>query len=202
MNNRLRWSEDMENTIKELKYRNHRLRHMQRYFDTKTLKIFGHGLIMSKLCSNLPAYGYRFLRFEESDPKNCLISQLQIEQNEMMRTILKVKRQDKVSIESMLRTLNMCSVNQLIAKDTMMETWKTLEFEIESMYSTLNQRRGDRRENRGENKHIHSRTKDPKSFPRIAEKLWNGAPAETKETNLIEVAKKKITEYIKKIIPV
>ena len=74
LNNRLRWSEDMENTIKELKYRNHRLRQMQRYFDTKTLKIFGHGLIMSKLCSNLPAYGYRFLRLEESDPKNGLIN--------------------------------------------------------------------------------------------------------------------------------
>ena len=194
--NDLSWKEDIENTIKEAKYRNLKLRQAQRYFNTETLRVLGHGLVMSKLCSNLPAYGYSYLRVQDSDPKNILITKMQVEQNEMMRTVLKVKRTDKISTKEMLKTLKMKSINQTIAKDVLLETWKTKEFKIEDMYSRLNQKRGDGRMTRGTKNPIRTLTRDPSSFPCIAEKLWNSCPEKIRKSNILDIVKKEIGEFV------
>ena len=74
-------------------------------------------------------YGLQLLgkiRWSDSDTQTCHFKDLQKAQNKLVRFLNKTRISDKVSTSSMLKKLNMCSVNQLNAKIKLTEMWKSV----------------------------------------------------------------------------
>ena len=73
-------------------------------------------------------YGLQLLgsvRWKDLDPSNQDMEAIQKCQNKSLRVLTSTKISDKVSIKSMLKKLNMLSVNQINAQIKLIEMWKS-----------------------------------------------------------------------------
>ena len=97
--------------------------------DKKELIIIGDGLILSKIRYCLSIIGSR-IRTNELERVNFMMHELQLNQNNVMRTILKVKLSDKMSIAKLLQSCGWLSVNQTAIKTTLLEARKVIKFNV------------------------------------------------------------------------
>ena len=67
------------------------------------------------------------MRLNNDDPQNGIMSELQIAQNNVMRTILTLKQSDRISVESLLDQCNWLSVNQMAINSMVLEAWKVIK---------------------------------------------------------------------------
>ena len=74
-------------------------------------------------------YGLQLLGkncWSDQDPHSGPLKELQKTQNKLLRFLNKSKISDKISTSTILKNLNMCSVNQLNAKIKLTEMWKSV----------------------------------------------------------------------------
>ena len=191
--NDFEWEEHAKKVIKRVNHGLYTLRRCQQVTGTKNLKIISSGLVSAHINYGSSVYLHPFIRIEENDPKKEQMKTLQKYQNVMLRTVLKVKVKDKVSIKSMLDKTGNLSINQMACLNILMDTWKSVKLNIKSLKCDFVPRENAR------NQSSFKEPNDKNSFIYKAIKLWNKTSIKFKTTNLTKVAKKEAMETIRRI---
>ena len=100
------------------------IKRLKNHLNDKNIQKVAESIYMSKLMYGLELLGK--IRWSDSVTKTCHFKDLQKAQNKLVRFLNKTRISDKVSTSSMLKKLNMCSVNQLNAKIKLTEMWKSV----------------------------------------------------------------------------
>ena len=113
----------------------------------------------------------------------------------MLRIILGIKLKEQIPTKEMLDNVGMLSVNQIACHSILMETWKALHLEVESISAHFQLRNSKRfaDELQGSN--------DPKSFISCAARLYNKTSKRFKQTNLTKVARIEALDTVK-LLPI
>ena len=131
-----------------------------------------------------------------NEDKTCgMMKGLQLTQNRLLRVLNGTKIKDKISVCSMLKKLNLLSVNQLAAQIKLVETWKIVNVEGHPLtldpYNNYSNCNIDLRPqpNRVFND-TYKLKKSSSSFNADAARLWNLAPDTVKSALTLNTAKK------------
>ena len=100
------------------------IKRLQKALSLDRLRKITDSIFTSKIRYGLQLYGN--VRLEENDPKNALISAIQLTQNKMAQFLNGTKIKDRIRTEQILDSLKMLSVNRLNAQIKLMEVWKSL----------------------------------------------------------------------------
>ena len=100
------------------------IKRLRNHLNDKNIQKVAESIFMSKIMYGLQLLGK--IRWVTSDPQTSQLKELQKTQNKLLRFLNKSKISDKVSTDSILKKLNMCSVNQLNAKTKLTEMWKSV----------------------------------------------------------------------------
>ena len=145
-------------------------------------------------------YGLQLLgkvRIKEEDPKNGLLSKLQVTQNRMARFLNNSKISDKISNKEIFRKNNLLSVNQLNCQIKLTEVWKSvnnpnypIQWDVKKILN--DDSRVTRSTNNVTIKEIRHSSLSSTTFINDAARLWNLAPHSIRECCSIYAAKKQI----------
>ena len=167
---------------------------------SKILKMLADGLVMSRIRYCSPVYGSEYIRLKETDPKSEILASLQKLQNRAMRLIIGKRKSDRVRVTDMIKRTGWLSVNQTFAYTSLVEMWKSKEFNIPHLHSLLQQKTYDQRTLRSVTNETMSNVRD-EPYSRVVATLWNEASDRFKKTNLLIVAKKE-AEQLARTLPV
>jgi hypothetical protein len=95
------------------------IKRLQKAISKGRLKKITDSIFTSKIRYGVQLYGN--VRLDENDPKNALISAIQLIQNKMARFLNGTRIKDKIRIEQILNNLKMLSVNRLNAQIKLVE---------------------------------------------------------------------------------
>ena len=157
------------------------------------------GLFMSKIRYGLQLYGR--VRRNDDSPMDDDLKTIQKVQNELMRYLTGCQLKDRVSVMTLLKKLNMVSVNQLNAQIKLLEIWKSVHIEEYPLKLTqLEPREGmatTRAATRGQPCDVGRTKLTQSTCISDAIKLWNEAPIEITESKTLYQAKKEIKKFAK-----
>ena len=158
-----------------------------------------HSLWISKL-----RYGLQLctkVSITTDDTKSATMKSLQLTQNRLLRALNGSKIKDRISVQSMLKTFNLLSVNQLAAQIKLIEVWKSVNVEGHplSLDPYTNPERRCLTKLRPQQNRVFNDTHKLKitshSFCTDAARVWNQAPAEIKSATTLNAAKSAILKY-------
>lgn len=202
----LDWKDHIEKLIEKLNTRTALIsRLVKTGWPAGTLSIVGEAL-----CNSLIRYGsavYATVRISEICPTNGMMKQLQLMQNNMMRTILKLKRHDQISVQTLLQETGYMSVNQMATYHTLLECYGiVVQDSIPEIRKKLMIQRSTGRETR-ESKKFLLRVQQPRrkrhiGFQHKASRVWNILPEEIKHCDKKAVFARRIRDWIIKNIPI
>ena len=139
---------------------------------------------------------YAKVRTQESDPSNVLMSKLQVSQNKMLRVLEKLQLKDGIHTKTLLENQKMLSVNQLAGNIKLTELWKATHVENYPLkityHTTAPQERVTHADSAGKLIECSGSMLSIKSCAGDGKILWNKAPINVKNANLISSAKKEI----------
>ena len=104
------------------------------------MRIFGHGMVMSKLNYACSAYGISYLGSDEKCQQVDVNKRLQKSQNDLLRVVTKngyKKNKKNAKIEDMLAETQYLSVTQLVAQQQIMSGWSIVQNNIEPLKSMI-----------------------------------------------------------------
>ena len=164
------------------------------------LKLVG-GLFTSKLRYGLQLNGK--VRISSSDPICEDFKEIQLIQNNLLRSLNDSKLRDMVSITSMLTRFGMSSVNQLNAQCKLLEIWKALnvgDYPLKSVQQTVNHDGvWTRADSRGRPLNIGKSNVVQRTCVSDAIRLWNQAPQEVTSSPNLSMAKSARKKYARKL---
>ena len=138
----------------------------------------------------------------KNDDTNCgIMNKLQILQNTMMRVILGVKREDRVTVSELLSETGYKSVNQMVVQHTLNETFNIVHHNsIPDVRKCLTEHKGTERTTRSKSRadlivHVAKKSRN-RGFLEQAARIWNSVPSEMRETSTKVTFKHKIHPYI------
>ena len=141
------------------------------------MRIFGHGMVMSKLNYACSAYGISYLRSDEKCQQVDTNKRLQKSQNDLLRVVTKngyKKNGKNAKIEDMLAETKYLSVTQLVAMQQIMSGWNVVHNDIEPLKSIILGQVNTNKELRSvTNNHIRPDAESFSSFPVQLKRLWN-----------------------------
>ena len=127
---------------------------------------------------------------------------IQLMQNKMIRMLNNVKLSDKQSTSSLLKRVNMLSVNQINAQIKLTEIWKAVNnvecpLNIIKMKDVLPER-PLRSKNETENNLLEIGLSEisKKTFINDGVRLWNSCPSVIKQSKSLFTAKKEIKKFV------
>ena len=177
------------------------IKRLQKALSLDRLRKITDSIFTSKIRYGLQLYGN--VRLEENDPKNALISAIQLTQNKMARFLNGTKIKDRIRTEQILDSLKMLSVNRLNAQIKLMEVWKSLN---DVNYPTIWPIKAEKLDimktrSAGTQKLIESGSSKlaKGTFINDAAKIWNRAPDSIKYAKSLSIAKKEIKIFVAKI---
>ena len=155
-------------------------------------------LYTSKLRYGLPLFGK--IKWNQSDTQEKWLTDLQLNQNKMLRFLNGSKISDRISTESILIKFNILSVNQLNAQIKIMEIWKALNIDHYPAKLKKVTLRNDRSKTRAvsngtlieEGKSILAKN----TFLNDAIKAWNLLPDSIKNCKTLWSAKKATKNFV------
>ena len=122
-----------------------------------------------------------------------------------MRCIQNVKLTDHISIESLLNSCNMLSINQMMIKVKLLETWKTMNLDEYAIKLKKREISTESVTTRGTSNSFFLNsgcsTIGKNSFINDAAKLWNSVPISIKNCNTIYSAIKAIRTFLE-VLPI
>ena len=158
-----------------------------------------NSLYNSKLRYGVPLYGQ--IRWTEDETSSKIFSDIQLNQNRMMRSLNHSKISDKIRTKTIFEKYNMLSVNQINAQVKLNDMWKAnnvanyptkvqTKTRLGDAPTTRSISRGDVVE--GANFSNLSRS----TFINDATKAWNRAPDSIKNCTTYYTAKKSIRQFV------
>ena len=157
------------------------------------MKKIADSIWTSKLRYGLQLYGP--VRQQISDPQSILMEKLQIAQNNMLRTLEKVRVKDKVSIKSLLEKNNMLSVNQTVAQIKLTEMWKCKNVDSYPLHPPIVNPTENGISTRNATSEKFQITSTPCTFIGDATRLWNQAHMSIINSKNISAMKKSVKMY-------
>ena len=161
------------------------------------------GLFTSKLRYGLQLMGK--VRTSIEDTVGAEFKDIQLIQNNLLRTLNGTKIKDKVSIASMLDKFKMQSVNQTNASIKLLEIWKALNLDDYPLSIKRQEANSDNMKTRADllNRPIEIGKTNITQKTCVSDSihLWNKAPQKIKECKSLYQAKKEIKAYVK-LLPV
>ena len=121
-----------------------------------------------------------------------------------MRIILAVNVKDKVSIDTLLDTTGFLSINQIVVKQTLMESWRILRHKINPLHDKLNPERSLENNLRSvSNNLLKPNNIAENGFCKQAMKFWNNSTLEPefRTTEKKSTAKRIAKDFVKNYIP-
>ena len=184
--------------ISALNSRLYIIRRLQSHLNKKAVLRVVDGLFTSKLRYGLQLYGK--VRTKDSDPMCEDFKNLQIIQNNLLRSLNGSKIKDMVSISYLLTKFGMLSVNQLNAQVKLAEIWKVLNVEDYPLKIEQQARSENRVSTRADSINrpfeIGKSNLAQKSCISDAIRLWNSAPENVTGSKSITHAKSEIKKFI------
>ena len=185
--------------ISSLRSRFYIIRRMRSHLSMKAVLKLVDGLFTSKIRYGLQLYGR--VRRNDDSPMDDDLKTIQKVQNELMRYLTGCQLKDRVSVMTLLKKLNMVSVNQLNAQIKLLEIWKSVHIEEYPLKLTqLEPREGmatTRAATRGQPCDVGRTKLTQSTCISDAIKLWNEAPIEITESKTLYQAKKEIKKFAK-----
>ena len=121
-----------------------------------------------------------------------------------MRIILGVNIKDKVSIDTMLDSTGFLSINQIVVKQILMESWRILRHKINPLHDKLNPVRTIENNLRSvSNNFLKPNNIAENGFCKQAMKFWNNSSLESefRTTQKKSTAKRIAKNFVKHNIP-
>ena len=186
-------------TLSSLSSRMFVVKRIQNQVGKSGIKKIVDSLYTSKLRYGLPLFGK--IKWKESDPQEKWLSDLQLNQNKMMRFMNGSKLKDKISTKSILTKHDILSVNQLNAQIKLFDMWKAsnvVDYPTKLKKVIANDDRATTRAVTNGNLVEEGVTIASKNtFYNDAIKAWNIAPLAIKSCKSIWSAKSEIKKYVK-----
>ena len=174
---------------------------LQSHLSKKAVLKVVDGLFTSKIRYGLQLYGK--VRTCTTDPECTDFKAIQIIQNNLMRSLVGKKIKDKVSISTLMMTLNMLSVNQLNASVKLLEIWKALNVDDYPLKVQRQSRDDSRVSTRADSvKKPVEIGKTPvvqKTCVSDAIRIWNMAPDIITTCSSLSVAKSEIKKFARQL---
>lgn len=199
----LKWKKHVDDLCSSLKYGFFQIRKLRKTLSKDQMVTIGNGLIMSKLQYCASVFGQSY----DSTESRCMgsdnMKRLQKLQNDYLRILTGTKSSDKKSISSLLAETNSLSMNQIMGKHILMDTWRIRTNNIEPISTWIPLKHTHESLRSGSKHLIESRIHQQQSFPKKAEKLWNNRdlPTEFRITSKRSTAKNIATKFVKEYIP-
>ena len=109
-------------TLSSLSSRMFIIKRIQNQVGKKSIKKIVDSLYTSKLRYGLPLFGK--IKWTETDTQEKWLTDLQLNQNKMLRHMNGSKISDRISTKSILEKFDILSVNQMNAQAKLLEIWK------------------------------------------------------------------------------
>ena len=200
INEKENWSTQINEkggVIPSLNQRLYLIRRLKNQLSKERLRKVAESIWTSRLRYGLQLYGK--VRQTNEDPLTKDMDNLQLAQNNLLRTLQNVRIKDKVSIDSMLKNQKMLSVNQLQAQIKLTEMWKAsnlinypLQIGKKTSGTEARNTRSVTMENLNEPKTLNT-------FIGDSTRLWNKAPCAVRTAKSIGIAKKEIKSSCKQL---
>ena len=156
-------------------------------------------LYTSKLRYGLPLFGK--IKWNQLETQEKWLTDLQLNQNKMLRFMNGSKLLDKISTESLLKKFNLLSVNQLNAQMKITEIYKALNIEHYPLklkkVTAVNERSITRAVTKEKLVVDGNCILSQNTFINDATKAWNMIPDEIKMCKSLWSAKKAIKNFVK-----
>ena len=186
-------------TLSSLSSRMFVIKRIQNQVGKKSIKKIVDSLYTSKLRYGLPLLGK--IKWKENDTQEKWLTDLQLNQNKMLRCMNGSKIVDRISSKSILDKHDLLSVNQMNAQTKLLEIWKASNLEnyptkltkmvvSENMSTT-------RAINSGKLVELGVSNLSKCTFHNDAIKAWNVAPISIKSCKTIFAAKREIRIFVK-----
>ena len=169
------------------------IKRLKNHIDRTQLRKVADSIWTSKLRYGLQLYDE--VRRNAEDSKNCEMIKLQKCQNNLLRTLENAKIKDKRSIESLLESQKMLSVNQMQGQIKIMEMWKSKNVKNYPLKINILKENDSGITTRGASREQFRINQTPKTCIGDATRLWNRAPPAVQEAKSITVAKKESKKY-------
>ena len=198
------WNEQVHGKgglVSSLNSRLYFIRRLRNHLAFKSVLKLVDGLFTSKL-----RYGVQLLgkvRTSNEDPECQIFKDIQLVQNNLLRTLNGSKIKDRVSIQQMLEKFNMLSANQLNASVKLLEIWKALN--VKDYPLTIKKQENNemgmstRADSAGRPVEIGKTTLTQKTSVSDSIHLWNRAPIKVTGCVTIAQVKKEIRNYVKQL---
>ena len=174
------------------------IKRLRNHLNDKNIQKVAESIFMSKIMYGLQLLGK--IRWAPSDPQTSQLKELQKTQNRLLRFLNKSKISDKVSTNSILKKLNMCSVNQFNAKTKLTEMWKSVNLPNHNLAINRCEMKEGMRSSRsisgGKLMEEGFSEKSTCTFINDATRAWNKAPTTIKNCKSLFSAKKAIKSYV------
>ena len=177
------------------------LRRLNNQLNKKAMTKVADSIFNSKIRYGLQLMGKVRIQEEDGGLQTDLKA-LQLMQNKMVRMVNHVKLSDKQTTSSLLKRINMISVNQINAQIKITEIWKAVNndecpLKITKMMDVKPERRL-RSKNEIENNLLESGLTEnsKKTFINDGIRLWNRCPSAIKQSKSLFTVKKEIKKFV------
>ena len=195
ISNDLKWNNHLDQTLNTLNHRMFLFRHVRKFLPDHVIHIVSDALITSHIRYVLPLFTHP--RISEHSSQSSISNKLQVVQNQMTRTWLKVKLSDKVNMAKARTNLGFMSVNQMAVFSILSETRKILVNDtipwiktILTSYGTTEITTRAKSTNKLRSQSSNSQ-KNANGFIHQASLLWNMIPSELRDPSCSDVAFKR-----------
>ena len=174
------------------------LRRLRNFISKAALKKVANSIFMSKVRYGLQLLGK--VRWSEQDPKQGDLQAIQKAQNKVLRLLNGSRLLDKINTKTLLKKVEMLSVNQINAQIKITEVWKAIHdpshpLKIEKVNHD-SQLCVTRSVTQGDLKEFGKTDMVQSSFLSDASKAWNACPLEIKNSSSLWSAKKSIRKFV------
>ena len=191
VSNDLKWNYHISQLARALADRLFKLKRIEQVVPRSLLKKVADGIFMSKLRYGLAVFWP--VRLHQQDPNPSVVEPLKVVFNDMLRLLCGNRREDKVSIATMLQQLQWLSLNQLAAEVRLLEVWKALNNKSSLSGLFENEESSSRA---CKNKISSSKIRES-SFLYPSAKLWSMAPHAVVSAPTESMARKAIRSFVK-----
>ena len=204
VSNDLNWSKHIEELEDELSFRLYTLRKLEQSIPKSLLKTVADGIFNSLLRYGLGIFCP--IKMKETDPTPNCINGIRVHFRNVLRLLCGSKREEHLSIRSMLDKVGWLSLNQLACEVRLTETWKALHLENYCLKDIFERIETSGINTRSSNKirlksAFKSRLRES-SFQYPSVQLWNCAPQEVTEATTEPAAKAAIRKFVCENIPI
>ena len=202
MQNDLTWTEHIKGkggVISSLNRRLYTIMRLNNSLNKKALIKVADSLFNSKIRYGLQLLGK--VKMSNAECQNQDLQQIQLVQNKLVRFLNNKRISDRIQTETLIKQVNMLSVNRMNAQIKLTEVWKAINIKNSPLNISLPpvdpNARGSRSSSDGRLQISKGRSVNSQnSFLNDSKKVWNAAPRSIREGTSLYTVKKEIKKCV------